>query len=177
VEFAGTLFDPSELRILESDRNHAKAVFANMLLAVWRKETTFEAFRRMEAATTELARTHPGGIGVMQIIEQGAIPPDNATKREFLRVFAALDQPVKHYSVVHEGTGFSAAIFRAVMLGIYTYVRPKFPHMAFDSLAKAVAWHVQQQTPSRQTPITEVALLGAMQALRREAVRAGTESR
>lgn len=162
---------PLGLRVLDLDEHHGKAVFGPLLLVVWRKETTLAAFQRVAPLILELARAHPSGIGVMQLIEKGATPPDSATKREFLKVLSLAEGQVKHYSVVHEGSGFSAAIFRAVMSGVYTFARPKFPHRVFDSCAEAEAWHTEQQALLRPTSMTSIELGNAVQALRNEVAR------
>ncbi len=167
---------PAHLRVLEVDENQVKAIFANMLLAVWLKRTTLAAYQRIAPIVVELARTHPEGIGVLQVVERGATPPDHETKREFFRVLTLIEGHVKHYSVVHEASGFSAAFFRAVMLGAYTYARPTFAHKVFDSLTDAATWHVKQQELIRPTSMTPAALADAMQALRNDVRRVATES-
>ena len=166
---------PADLRVLELDDNQAKASFANMLLIVWRKDTTLAAYQRVGTLILELSRAHPDGVGVLQVVERGATPPDTETRSEFLRVLSVAEGHVKHYSVAHPGSGFSAAIFRAVMLGAYTYVRPKFEHKVFESLWDAATWHVEQQERIRPTSMTPATLMKAMEALRSEARRVATQ--
>ena len=153
------------LRVVEVDANHGKAVLGNMLLAVWRKETTLPAFQRMDALIQEILGQHPKGVGVLQAIEKTAVPPDADTKREFVRNAQQGEGRVVHFSVVHEATGFHAAIVRAIMSGVYMFARPKFPHMVFSSLADAAAWHVQQQRRIAQPAFSEAELVSAVHAL------------
>jgi len=153
------------LRILDIDTDHAQAALANMLLVVWRKETKLSAFKRVSEHMLALSRAHACGVGLVHLVSKGAVPPDSETKREFLSLMAKAEGHVKHYSVVHEATGFSAAIFRALVSGVYLFAQPRFPHQAFSSLAEAAAWHVQQQRDLRQTPFDEAALVSALQSL------------
>ena len=150
---------------MEVDINHGKAVLAGMLLAVWRKETTPEAFQRMDVLVQELSRQYPSGVGILQTIEKTAVPPEADTKREFVRGMVVGEGRIKHFSVVHEASGFHAAIVRAIMSGVYLFARPKFPHMVFSSLADAAAWHVQQQRALGPLPFNEADLVNAVQTL------------
>jgi hypothetical protein len=152
--------------MLELDADHGKATIGNLLLVVWRKETTLAAYRRVGEHMVELARAYPGGIGVLQLVELRAVPPNAETKRELIKIMGLAEGLVKHYSVVHEATGFSAAIFRALVSGINLFVRPTFPNRAFSSLVEAAAWHAQEQRALHQTPFNEVGIVSSMQTLR-----------
>ena len=153
------------LRVLDLDADHAQAALGNMLLVVWHRETKLDAFKRVAEHMRAISRAHDGGVGLLHLVSKGAVPPDSDTKREFLSLMATAEGHVKHYSVVHEATGFSAAIFRALVSGVYLFAQPRFAHNAFSSLAEAAAWHVQQQKALGQASFDEAALVSALQSL------------
>lgn len=133
------------LRVLEVDQDHLKGTAWNMLFMIWHKRTTAFAMDRARDLVGDLSRTHPGGIGVLQVVEVGAIPPDAAARQAIGRFLSAGEGHVRHSSVIHEGAGFGAAGVRAVMAGIYMLQRPKFPHVVFASVAGAARWHAEHQ--------------------------------
>lgn len=127
------------------DIHHAKAVASNMVFIVWGRETTARAYGRAGELIKELGEQFQEGIGVLQTVEEGAVPPDAAARSEFLRVLRESEKHVKHYSVLHEGSGFKAASVRAIMASVYMYTRPQFAHRLFSSLNEAAAWHSLRQ--------------------------------
>jgi hypothetical protein len=133
------------LRVLEVDQDHIKGTAWNMLFMIWHKRTTGLAMDRARELLLEVSRAHPGGIGVLQVVEVGAVPPDSAARQAIHRFLAAGEGHVRHSSVIHEGAGFGAAGVRAVMAGIYMLGRPKFPHVVFASVAGAARWHAEHQ--------------------------------
>jgi hypothetical protein len=134
-----------EVKILEIDAHHARGVAGNMLFLVWRYETQAAAYIRARATLAELGALHSRGVGVMQVIEPTAVPPDAAARAEFPKMLDLADQFVKHFSIVHEGTGFKAAAVRTITSGVYLLSRRKFPHEVFSSLDVAAQWHATTQ--------------------------------
>lgn len=168
LAMAVTGFSPgsSDLRVFEVDANHGKAHAKNMLFIVWQKETTAAAYARAAEVILSMAQRFPNGIGVLQTVETGALPPDQAARKKFVKVIEACESRVGHYSVVHEGAGFKAASVRAIMLGVYGYARPTFPHKIFGSLREAARWHVQRQSETGQIYLDEAAIMKAVETLR-----------
>lgn len=163
-----TAFSPGvpDLRVFDVDANHGKAHAKNMLFIVWQKETTAAAYARAAEVILSLALRFPKGIGVLQTVESGAVPPDQAARTKFVKVIEACETRVAHYSVVHEGAGFKAASVRAIMVGVYAYARPTFPHKIFGSLREAARWHVQRQSETGQIYLDESAIIKAVDTLR-----------
>ena len=156
----------SGLRILESDAEHGKAIHKHILFVVWRRETRASAYARIGELVAQLAQDYPDGIGILQTVEVGAIPPDAGARQEFLKVMEICQGRVRHFSVVHEGTGFKAASVRAIMSGVYFYVSPKFPHGVFSSLTEAAHWHVRQEGGLQRSELTERDIVEDVRTLR-----------
>lgn len=135
---------PSSSKIIVADEHHVKAIAGNMLFVIWRRETQPQAFLQLVDVTEDLARSHSRGVGVLQVVETTAAPPSAATRASFKLVIQKLPS-VKHYSVVHDGSGFKAASVRAIMTGAYSVVRPPFEHLVASTVREAARWHVERE--------------------------------
>ncbi len=147
---APTVGEP--FRLVDVDEDHAKAVAFNMLFLVWRRRTLGPAYRRGMTLVRDLSARFPEGVGVCQLVEVNASPPDSDTRRAFVE-FMKIDG-VKHFSVLHDGTGFKAASVRAVMSSVHMLARPKFKFAVHNSVLAAAAWHAaaQAELGRRETP-------------------------
>jgi hypothetical protein len=148
------LTDPP-FKLIDIDDHHAKASAFDMILIVWKKETQASAYERLITLVTEMGERHPEGIGVLQVVETTAIPPDEAARKVFLKALNVCDKYVKHYSVTHEGTGFKAASVRAIVMGVYLVRQPKFEHLVANSLLRAAQWHEAEQRKLGKTQAAE----------------------
>jgi hypothetical protein len=125
-------------RFVESDADHAKALAFNMLFMVWRHRTMNSAYRRGIQLARELYAQFPEGVGVCQVVEVDATPPDSETRTAFVE-FLKLEA-VKHFSVIHDGVGFKAASVRGVIASVHMLARPKCKHSVHSSVASAARW-------------------------------------
>jgi hypothetical protein len=129
------------LRIISVDDDHGKATSGNMLLVVWKKLTTAQACMGVTRDLGELARRCPEGVGVLQVLEANATPPDARAREKVLEFLRFCDGRVTHHSLVYGGSGFRAAAVRAIISSFYLAARPRFAHKVFASLPEAVEWH------------------------------------
>ena len=148
------LIDPP-FKLIDIDDHHAKATAFDMILIVWKKETQASAYQRLITLVTEMGARHPEGIGVLQVVETSAAPPNEAARKVFQDALDVCDKYVKHHSVVHDGTGFKAASVRAIMMGVYMVRQPKFEHLVANSLQKAAQWHEAEQRKLGKTQAAE----------------------
>jgi hypothetical protein len=132
-----------ELEILEMRSAHAFGSWRNMLIIVWRHETASAAVRRAKNHLLEMRKAYPHGIGLMQVAQPQAKPPDAATRAAIGDFLAAGRGAVACSSVVYGGTGFWMASFRALVAGVTMLARPGFPHHVFESVEEAADWHAR----------------------------------
>ena len=146
---------PTEpFRLVELDGDHAKAIAFNMLFVVWRKRTLGAVYRRSLAIASELAEHFPEGVGVCQTVEVDTTPPDSDARLAFVE-FMKVDT-VKHFSVIHDGTGFKAASVRAIMSSVHMLGRPKFRLTVQSSVPAAAAWHAAEQAAIGRRETAEI---------------------
>lgn len=132
----------NELEVVAVDSDHIKGVAFNIAFMVWRRRTMVGPYRDGIALVSSLAAKHPGGVGVMHVVETDASPPDSDARKAFTDF---LKQPaIKHFSVTHEGTGFKAASVRAIVSGVHALARPGFEHSVHSSVAEASRWAAAQ---------------------------------
>ncbi len=135
----------SKFQLLESDLHHLKAAAGNFLFMIWRRETQAAAFTRGVGLARELGKRQGAKIGVCQVVELEAVPPDAEARRAFQQLLE-LDC-VAHSSVIHDGTGFKAASVRAIVNLQILLTKPKFPHRVFGSVQEAAAFHAASEAP------------------------------
>jgi hypothetical protein len=126
------------LRLVHIDEDHVTGVSFNLVMLVWRHHTRLESYRAAIRLAAQTATLNPNGIGVMQVVERMAIPPDSATRTE-LGVMLRLPA-IRHFCVTHEGSGFKAASVRAIVSAAHALARPVFPSAVHDDVASAARW-------------------------------------
>ena len=160
--------DPaSESKLIDLDEDHAKAVAFNMLFMVWRRRTLPAAYQGGIALLNDLAKRFPEGVGVLNVVEVDAIPPD-AQAREVFAQLLHLPQ-LRHFSVTHEGSGFKAASVRAIVAGTVAFVRPRCAYGVHRSVSDAARWHAREQGAlnHREPPDRIVQIAQALRGLHR----------
>ena len=154
----------NELEVTAIDEDHIKGMAFNIAFMVWRRRTLVGPYRDGIQLVNALAAKHPSGVGVMQVVETEATPPDSETRKafsDFLKLTA-----IKHFSVTHEGTGFKAASVRAIVSGVHALARPSFEHAVHSTVADASRWAAGQNRILGRTDEWQ-AIERVMQTLRR----------
>lgn len=152
------------LEVVEIDEDHVKGVAYNLVMMVWRRRTMVVPYRAGMQLVVNLGLKHPNGVGVMQVVETEAIPPDSEARKAFAE-FVRLPQ-IRHFSVTHEGTGFKAASVRAIVSGVNALARPSFVHSVQSTVADASRWAAAQNRLFGARDDAK-AIEAALQALRR----------
>lgn len=132
----------AEFEVVDLDADHVKATFRNLVLVVWRFRTLAEPYRAEIALIKRLSLSHPEGVGVIDVVEAEATPPDSHVRRAFNETLALTC--IKHISVTHECAGFKAAAVRAVVSSVYALAQPPFPHAVHSSVEEAARWTAKQ---------------------------------
>ena len=147
-----------QFEVLDLDEDHAKGVAFNMLFMVWRRRTMAAAYTRGMAIVRELGASCTEGVGVLQVVEADAVPPDGPARGAFVEFFHLKE--IKHYSVTHEGSGFKAASVRAIAAAAHAMARPKCAHSVHSLVSSAAQWHEQQQQLiGRHEPAQQIAVI------------------
>lgn len=151
-------------RVVNLDEDHVTAVAFNLVLLVWRRRTLLEAYRAAIQLVTETVVKNPRGVGVMQVVEVDAIPPDSETRKAFGQMMHL--PGIQHFSVTHDGTGFKAASVRAIVSGVNALARPTFAHSVQSSVPDAARWAAAQNRAIGAAD-DAAAIERALQSLRR----------
>ncbi len=129
-----------ELRVIQVDQDHVIGTWAEFLLCVWRLKTELGAVHRTKAIVGELIKAHPDGIGMLTVIEQDALPPEQHVRREIAALMAGAGTGVKASCLVHEGTGFKAATVRGIVTAIGMFKRLPYPHEVRATVGEGAEW-------------------------------------
>ena len=97
---------PEGVEVVEVDQNHVLATYRNVVVCVWLGETRPRDVNAASTALADVARRHPRGVGLVQIIESGARSL-NADAREALATLLNRGKDyIRASAVVCDGEGF-----------------------------------------------------------------------
>lgn len=145
----------SSAQVIKVDTNHCLGSCGPVLVLVWRRESTRSAVMDAMRAVQALRALHPGGLGIIVVVEPTAAPPSGEIRRALAETLGSLGPVVKRSALVHEGTGFRAAAVRAVVTGLSAIAQQPYPHQVFDSVDLAATW-VMQGLPREATSAEEL---------------------
>jgi hypothetical protein len=132
-----------DFELVDLDDDHVKGLAFNMLFMVWRRRTLATAYTRGMQLIRELGAKHPEGVGVLQVVEVEAVPPDASARSAFVE-FLDL-RAIKHASLTYEGDGFKAASVRAIVGGALAVARARSVYSVHSTVSRAAEWHEAQQ--------------------------------
>jgi len=145
-----------------ADEALATASLGNMAIVLWRGEKTAERAAHEQACLRAVAESHPGDLWVLFVITASAPPPSEPMRRAAADMVSALADDLQAVAVVIEGTGFAAAVTRAVLTTMERLTGGhRFPSRYFGDLASASAWLVGTRAEPRSD-----AIVGALDVLR-----------
>ena len=133
----------NELEVVALDEDHIKGTAFNILFMVWRRRTLLTPFRESIELVNRLAIKHPAGVGVMQIVETEASPPDSETRKALAGDFLQ-QKAIQHFSMTYEGADFKAASVRGIVFGAQALARPSFAYSVHATVADASRWAASQ---------------------------------
>lgn len=131
---------PGDPYLVHCSENHAIGYCGPMILVAWRRLTTSAGVVHLRDVHQRVAPLHPGGVGLLTIIEANAPAPDATVREELARYMADSAAVLKSSCVVFEGTGFRAAMVRSVVAGLTMLARQPFPHRVFATVDEGIAW-------------------------------------
>lgn len=128
----------AEIRVATPD--HVLATWKNVVILVWRKETTVEGSHAAKRVYDNLANECPGGVFLCTIVEAKAPAPASDARKELANFLAGCSGKMIMSAVVHEGVGFTAAMVRSVVTGLALVAKLPYPHKVFATVAEGDAW-------------------------------------
>jgi hypothetical protein len=128
----------AEIRVASPDQ--IVATWKNVVLLIWRQETTVEGVRAAKATYDELSASCPGGVILATVVEWNAPAPPVDARKELARFLSGCSGRMILSAVVHEGAGFRAAMVRSVVTGLALVAKLPYPHKVFVTVADAEGW-------------------------------------
>jgi hypothetical protein len=127
--------------LLVSTRDQLIATWQNVVILVWRKDTTPVGVRTLQEAYDMHAAQFPGGVFLLTIVEEPAgTPPSQASRTALATFLQRAARAMILSAVVHEGTGFRAGVVRSVVTGLALVSKLPYRHRVFATVDEAVAW-------------------------------------
>jgi len=129
-----------EATLIAATPDHIIATWANVVILVWRNETTLKGVEAVQKVYDNLSAANPKGIFLMTVVEFGAPMPSADVRDALARFLASGSGRMILSGVTHEGTGFRAAAVRSVVTGLALLAKLPYPHKVFATVDEAAAW-------------------------------------
>ncbi|WP_437562178.1 hypothetical protein [Sorangium sp. So ce542] len=145
--------------------DYVVATWRQIFCAIWRRETTADAVRRVHHACVEFAKQYPRGIGLLTVVEGEASLPPAGARKALASFLAQASSVIRCSAVVFEGSGFRAAAVRSVVTGLSLLARQRFPHKVCD-IAEAGRMFAEILPAATGVGVSEAALRASLDELR-----------
>jgi hypothetical protein len=118
---------------------------SNIVVVTWRGEKTPERAASERRSVLAITSEHPGDTFALFVIKPSAPPPNEAMRRVSAQMVRAAEQDLRAVAVVIEGTGFTAAVARAVLTALELLTGGHtFPSKYFSDVHDATRWLVTE---------------------------------
>jgi hypothetical protein len=158
--------DDNTAQVIALERDYCLASWNAIFIVIWRHDTTSEGVRTLDLKLREYETAHPGGCGLLTIIEQGAPMPTSEVRTALARFMTEGARVLRSSAVAFEGAGFRAAAVRGVVTGLTMLARQPYPHKVFATMADAAQWLGTSLKDTAKLSIDSAALLTALNELR-----------
>jgi hypothetical protein len=104
----------------------------------------------------DVASRYPNGFGVLIVIPAEAVPPSDEARNTINQILLELQQHIRCMCWLIEGSGFQAAMARAVLTGMRFVSRAPYTRHVSVDLRHAVMWmllQLDQGTGARQDAV------------------------
>src|SRR5262245_9846629 len=145
---------------------HAIGRQGNVVICVHCKEPSAPIVQRAYAAANDLYVTQPSGIGLMVVLEAGTAAPDEGAREVITRWKRDQNAGVRAAVLVYEGSGFRAALFRAVILTLTRIGRPKHRDQVCASVTDGADWLTGALTACHAARCSAGELVAAVEQVR-----------
>ena len=126
--------------MIDVTKDHLIATWRNVLILVWKQETTQEGVHKLKASYDALAQKFPKNVFLLTVVEQDAPMPASPVRVALADFLAGCKGKMVLSAVVHEGTGFRAAAVRSVVTGLAMMANLPYPHKVFATVDDASRW-------------------------------------
>jgi len=155
----------SVFRIHERTEDYLIGTWRNIVAVCWVRCTPAHAAGQLSDVLQRVAVAHPNGLGLLTVVTASATPPPGPVRQAIARTLMASAPVIRYSAIVVEGSGFRAAMVRAIVGGITQLGRFPFPHRVvnWDEAINNLA-----DTLDTQNTGARVGLLRAVRALRND---------
>ena len=129
-----------QLEYVRRDARCAVATFENLLLLHFSESLRLADFQAFAVAHKKVLAKHPGGVGVIALVESTGLVPSAEVREAARRLTDETASDVLFHATVLFGEGFWASALRALVNGIFLLSRSRYPQSVFSSMEDAVHW-------------------------------------
>ena len=126
--------------IIDATKDHIVATFENIVLMIYEREALPQSAAPFTRALDAVIKQFPERAGILTVVADNAPVPSSEARQLLASAIRTKGQRLKASAVCFEGTGFSAAAARGVIVGLSMLVKPSFPNKVFSSLNDAATW-------------------------------------
>jgi hypothetical protein len=127
-------------RVIESTRDHAIGALRDVVLLVWRRDTSLAGTQAFDRAAHDLARALGTRVGLLTVVEAEAPIPSSAAREALSSAMKSCSDVLIASAVTFEGEGFRASAVRGVATALSLMAKPPYPHKTFATVHDAAQW-------------------------------------
>lgn len=156
---------PSTLQVIEVTTDHALGHVGDVLLYVWRRQTTVAGVARLKAhAAAPRARER----FLLGVVEQGATLPAREVRDQLAAILKdGLGGRAVASALIFEGTGLQENLVRAAVMTLRLLARQRYPHQVFATTSAALDWLTRTAEAAGAGPFPAAEAGAALAELRR----------
>jgi hypothetical protein len=126
------------------DRHVAVLVWQDVVLLCDDGRGTDSDYAPLLELGRDVASRFPNGFGVLIVIPPNAVPPSDAARDVINQILLELQQNIRCICWLIEGSGFQAAMARAVLTGMRFVSRTPYTRHVSIELQHAMMWMLKQ---------------------------------
>jgi hypothetical protein len=107
---------------------------------VWHREMSADALQIFFNQVDATAKAQQRPLLFLIVAEEHALPPPAPLRAELARHLEGAQQHILRSAVVHEGSGFRAALVRSFVTGFSVLFRASYPRRVFANVEDACGW-------------------------------------
>jgi hypothetical protein len=143
----------TELIVLQHDPAWSCAAWQDVLLLVWRGEATAARAAINVRFLQEFSASHPGGFGIMLVLEPETSPPDDKARQMLADGMRRLGPGMRGAAYLVPMQGFKGSLMRSVITGLSLIARETYPTQAFPRLPEATRWLCARMSQTATPPV------------------------
>jgi hypothetical protein len=137
--------------ILKVDRDHACALWRNVMIFIWRGVTRPETVDEHRNFVEKHTLASRGAFSFFVVTEPQSEMPDGPTRDKLAMLLRGAGPAGCCAALVYEGAGFRGAAVRGIVGALNALARQPFPYKVFATVEAGATWVASTHSPAGES--------------------------